>query len=66
MLTSKQIARRWRDCNPLNVTTAQSDEEEDAWRLDILSLLGKVHTLGGIADMSFEVVESNYAVSGVR
>lgn len=63
MLTRKELARRWRDCNRQHGSeTSDSDEEEEAWRTSILELLNKAHTLGNFADMSFEVVESNYSV----
>lgn len=40
--------------------------EEIAWRSNKLELLSKVHTLGGIMDLTFEVVESRYAVGLFR
>ncbi|RDB25908.1 hypothetical protein Hypma_006495 [Hypsizygus marmoreus] len=61
VLTSKQIARRWRDCNNGSPPPFAEAEAEDEWRTATLELLSKAHTLGGIADISFEVVESNYA-----
>jgi len=63
VLTSKQFARRWRDCNRLD--TFFTEVEEDAWRTSNLELLAKAHTLGGITDLTFEVIESHYAVIGV-
>jgi len=41
-------------------------EDENVWRITMLELLSKVHTLGGITDLSFAVSESHYAVSGVN
>lgn len=64
MLTRKEVARRWRDCNRQDFLPAAPDpDEEETCRTNILDLLSKIHTLGGIADLSFEVVESNYSVS---
>jgi hypothetical protein len=63
VLTRKELARRWRDCNRQHGSeTSDSDEEEEAWRTNVLELLNKAHTPGNFADMSFEVVESNYSV----
>ncbi len=36
--------------------------DEDSWRTTNLEFLAKTHTLGGIADMSFHVIESDYSV----
>ncbi|KAG6330791.1 hypothetical protein ID866_8296, partial [Astraeus odoratus] len=59
-LSSKQFARRWRDCNRRISSPILDDEEEEAWRTRNLDLLTKAHTLGGVADLTFEVVESKY------
>lgn len=65
VMTSNQFARRWRDCNKLDSPPSYvHNDDEDEWRTHILELLTKVHTIGGVTDTSFEVVESNYAVSG--
>jgi hypothetical protein len=63
VLNGKQFARRWRSCNP-TAAAADSLEEEDEeeWRIYNLELLAKSHTLGGVAELSFDCVESNYAV----
>jgi hypothetical protein len=65
VMTGSQFARRWRHCN--NVSPPFFPEtEEDGWRINMLELLTKAHTLGGITDLSFAVSESYYAVSGVN
>jgi hypothetical protein len=61
-LTSKQFARRWRNCNRIDQSLL---EDEELWRKQILDLLTKVHTLGGIKDLAFERVESNFSVSNI-
>ncbi|KAF9468141.1 hypothetical protein BDZ94DRAFT_845739 [Collybia nuda] len=61
VLTSNQFSRRWRDCNFNSPSFYTDAEDEDAWRTTTLELLSRVHTLGGIIDLSFEVVPSNYA-----
>ncbi|OCH95479.1 hypothetical protein OBBRIDRAFT_788362 [Obba rivulosa] len=61
VLTSKQFARRWRDCNPESSFATITAEEEDEWRSRILDLLATAHSLGGIMDLSFEVVDSHNA-----
>lgn len=63
VLNSKQFARRWRACNPDSAVNFSREDDEEEWRIDKLELLAKVHTLGGIAESGFDVVESNYAVS---
>ncbi|KAJ7284915.1 hypothetical protein C8J57DRAFT_1170078 [Mycena rebaudengoi] len=62
VLNGKQFARRWRSCNP-TAAAADSLEEEDEeeWRIYNLELLAKSHTLGGVTELSFDCVESNYA-----
>jgi len=64
VLTRKEFARRWRDCNPQEAPYTSDSDEEESWRTSILELLSKAHTLGNFADISFEAVESNYSVSG--
>ncbi|KAH7928084.1 hypothetical protein BV22DRAFT_1149218 [Leucogyrophana mollusca] len=61
VLTSKQFARRWRDCNKRSNAPSPVEGEEEAWRTRHIELLSRAHTLGGMADISFEIVESNYA-----
>lgn len=62
-ITSQQIARRWRLCNPQAPSPFSNLEDEDEWRSSVLELLTKAHTLGGINELSFEVVESHYSVN---
>lgn len=38
-------------------------KDEQSWRTSCHELLSQAHTLGGIAELSFEVVDSNYSVS---
>ncbi|THH02766.1 hypothetical protein EW026_g122 [Hermanssonia centrifuga] len=64
VLSSNKVARRWRDCNPLHAAPFDlSEEEEDDWRSQTLDLLTALHSLGGITDTSFDIVESRNAVS---
>lgn len=63
VLNSKQFARRWRACNPQSAVDFAQDEDEEEWRIFNLELLAKAHTLGGVTELSFDCVESNYAVS---
>lgn len=60
-LTGQQIARRWRQCNPRAPSPSASVEDETKWRISILELLAKAHTLGGVNALSFEVVQTNYS-----
>lgn len=60
VMSSSQFARRWRRCNNVSPIFL-SEMEEDAWRITMLELLSKAHTLGGITDLSFAVSESHYA-----
>lgn len=62
-MSSKQFARRWRDCNKLQPDLLEDSEAENEWRTRNIELLNKAHTLGGISSISFDVVESNYGVS---
>lgn len=62
VLSSKQFARRWRDCNPGSTDDFMPAEEDDEWRTCTLKLLSAAHTLGGVIDLSFDVVDSRYAV----
>ncbi|KAJ7475786.1 hypothetical protein FB451DRAFT_1244751 [Mycena latifolia] len=61
VLNSKQFARRWRACNPDSAANFARDDDEEEWRILNLELLAKAHTLGGISELSFDCVESNYA-----
>ncbi|KAK7033081.1 hypothetical protein R3P38DRAFT_2920583 [Favolaschia claudopus] len=61
VLNSKQLARRWRSCNPNNSPEFPREEDEEEWRINIIELLSRAHTLGGIEQLSFDVVESIYA-----
>ncbi|KAF9236742.1 hypothetical protein BU15DRAFT_89028 [Melanogaster broomeanus] len=58
VLSSQQFARRWRECNRRINSPSLDDDEEEAWRTRHLDLLSRAHTLGGMAELSFEVVES--------
>ncbi|KAJ6494766.1 hypothetical protein C8R47DRAFT_381834 [Mycena vitilis] len=61
VLNSKQFARRWRACNPDCAADFDQEDDEEEWRIANLELLSKAHTLGGMTDLGFDVVESNYA-----
>lgn len=65
MITGGQIVCRWRDCNPgvASPDLLSGEEEEDDWRSQTLELLSAAHSIGGIIDLSFEVVQSRNAVS---
>jgi len=63
VLTSNQLARRWREYHPLKFKTNLTSREEELWRGDVLKCLSAAHTIGNIAEMSFEVVKSLYSVS---
>lgn len=58
VLNSKQILRRWRECN-LELVIDSKDESASQMH-DLLKVL---HTLGGISDVNFDVVDSREAVS---
>ncbi|KAF5367403.1 hypothetical protein D9758_003778 [Tetrapyrgos nigripes] len=58
---SNQFARRWRSSNGLDVSFQGSDQDEDEWRLDNLENLTKAHSLSGVTDLSFDVVDSRYS-----
>ncbi|KIJ12817.1 hypothetical protein PAXINDRAFT_171003 [Paxillus involutus ATCC 200175] len=60
VLSSNQLARRWRECNRRAGSPLLDDDEEEAWRTRHLELLSRAHTLGGVAELSFEVVESKF------
>ncbi|KAF8899954.1 hypothetical protein CPB84DRAFT_1847513 [Gymnopilus junonius] len=61
VLTSKLLARRWRACNQASPQPFAKSGDEDAWRENILDLITKAHTIGGLADLSFEIIDSNFA-----
>lgn len=63
VLTSNQFSRRWRHCNPDSPPLFPLDERENSWRTTSLEHLSKIHSLGAISDFTFDIVESNYAVS---
>lgn len=62
-ITGQQIARRWRSCNPQAPAPFSSLENEDEWRSSTLDLLTRAHTLSGVNELSFEVVDSHYSVN---
>lgn len=61
VLSSNQFARRWRQCNLLDAHAFGDSDKEDQWRTNNMELLAKAHTLGAIADISFELAETNYS-----
>lgn len=61
-MNEKILARRWRACNPRSPELFANSVDEESWREKVLDLLSKAHTIGGIGDPSFEVVESKYSV----
>jgi predicted alternative tryptophan synthase beta-subunit len=63
VLTSKLLARRWRVCNPSLPQQFSEARDEEAWRERTLELLSNAHTIGGISELSFEKVTSDYSVS---
>ncbi|KAH9481445.1 hypothetical protein JR316_0005971 [Psilocybe cubensis] len=64
VLTSKQIARRWRECNPQSSKQYTQTSDEEAWRENIINLLSNGHSMGGMLEMSLEEVKSNYSSVG--
>ncbi|KAG6374491.1 hypothetical protein JVT61DRAFT_4534 [Boletus reticuloceps] len=60
VLSSKQFARRWRECNRRIDSPSLDDDQEEAWRTRCLELLSSAHTLGGMLQLSFEVVEVQF------
>ncbi|KAH7884525.1 hypothetical protein F5I97DRAFT_1464772 [Phlebopus sp. FC_14] len=60
VLSSKQFARRWRECNRMSSPLLDGDKEV-AWRTRTIDLLSRVHTLGGMSEVSFEVGDSKFA-----
>ncbi|CAA7267135.1 unnamed protein product [Cyclocybe aegerita] len=61
VLNSKQMARRWRTCNALSPGPFPKTGDEDTWREQTLELLSQAHTIGGFAELSFEIVDSTYS-----
>ncbi|KAF4596531.1 hypothetical protein EYR38_007918 [Pleurotus pulmonarius] len=62
VLSSKELARRWRINNPITAAPPYDVlKDEQSWRTSCHELLSQAHTLGGIAELSFEVVDSNYS-----
>ncbi|KAF9476699.1 hypothetical protein BDN70DRAFT_882087 [Pholiota conissans] len=61
VVTAKLLARRWRLHNARSPEYFFQSGKEDTWRESILDLLCKAHTIGGIGELSFEVVESKYS-----
>lgn len=62
VLSSKDLARRWRINNPITAAPPYDVlKDEQSWRTSCHELLSQAHTLGGIAELSFEVVDSNYS-----
>ncbi|KAF9565236.1 hypothetical protein CPC08DRAFT_815535 [Agrocybe pediades] len=66
VLTPKLVARRWRSCNKSSPDSFADEGDEEVWRERLIELLSKAHTMGGTTDMSFEIVESNFADLGVE
>ncbi|ESK89030.1 hypothetical protein Moror_13111 [Moniliophthora roreri MCA 2997] len=61
VLSSNQFARRWRACNGLEADHSIPGDEEEEWRINTLKTLANAHTLGGVTDITFEVVDSRYS-----
>ncbi|THH06544.1 hypothetical protein EW146_g9583 [Bondarzewia mesenterica] len=63
VLSSKQVSRRWHNCNesPTSAYSIYDAEQEQEWTEKIIVLLSDAHTLGGINELSFGVVESRYS-----
>ena len=66
VLSGNAFARRWLDCNASQSRTAADEERETEWRKKLLALLTDVHSIGGISDLSFDVVSSLNAVWAPR
>ncbi|KAK0450144.1 hypothetical protein EV421DRAFT_1779036 [Armillaria borealis] len=61
-LSGPQFARRWREVNGLEpISSSSSIVGEEEWRAHTLELLSNAHSLGGLTDLSFEVVETNFS-----
>jgi len=61
VLSGNAFARRWRETNLAQARTAAGEDKENEWRKNLLRLLTNIHSIGGIADLSFEVVPSHNA-----
>ncbi|EJF64660.1 hypothetical protein DICSQDRAFT_144412 [Dichomitus squalens LYAD-421 SS1] len=61
VLSSNQFARRWREYNPQYSLSFPGEGEEQAWRTKCLEFLSAAHSLGGLAELSFETTKSNYS-----
>ncbi|KAL7279030.1 hypothetical protein ACG7TL_006863 [Trametes sanguinea] len=61
VLSSHQIARRWRDCNQQHTLDSLTADEEDEWRVKCLEFLSEIHSIGGVADLTFELVKSSHS-----
>ncbi|KAI0649273.1 hypothetical protein C8Q79DRAFT_1065569 [Trametes meyenii] len=61
VLTSQRVVRRWRDCNPQRSPELNTEGDEKSWPIQCLDFLSRVHSLGGVSDLVFEVVRSNYS-----
>lgn len=62
VLSGKVMARRWRNLNPNATEYSQVTIEENTWRKRVFELLSEAHTIGGIVDLDFEVIDSEYSV----
>ncbi|KAI1797372.1 hypothetical protein LXA43DRAFT_1089242 [Ganoderma leucocontextum] len=60
VLSSNQISRRWRDGNPQN-SPSFAGEDEEPWKIECLEFISTAHSLGGLAELSFELVKSSYS-----
>ncbi|TBU24047.1 hypothetical protein BD311DRAFT_767367 [Dichomitus squalens] len=61
VLSSNQFARRWREYNPQYSLSFAGEGEEQPWRTKCLEFLSAAHSLGGLAELSFETTKSNYS-----
>ncbi|KAF5327906.1 hypothetical protein D9619_004909 [Psilocybe cf. subviscida] len=66
VVSSKTMARRWRNFNPNAAEYSEVSIEENAWRKRVSELLSEAHTIGGIVDLDFEVVDSDYSDLSLR
>lgn len=63
VLSSSQLARRWRGLtNSLPTQDILLKYEEIQWREQVAHNLSAAHTLGGMAELTLEPVESQYSV----
>ncbi|PCH42269.1 hypothetical protein WOLCODRAFT_143949 [Wolfiporia cocos MD-104 SS10] len=64
VLTMEQFVRRWQKSNPQQRTSfsnLKTSQEEEEWRAAILEFISSAHSLGGLPEVSFEIVESHNA-----